>query len=620
MAPDPAQARRPGTLGVFFRLAGGYLRRSKHPFAFALAVAPLVCVIAQVLVQVRLNVWNGAFFDALEKHDVAEFVRQIGVFAVVGGASAAIAVANLYFKMRLQLDWRGWITRRLVARWLESSRLYQLAFVDGDHDNPDQRIADDVRLMVETAVDLAAGVLGAVLMLVSFMGVLWVLSGPLRIGGIEVPGYMVWATLIYAAVGTALTWRFGRPLIGINDHKLGAEGDFRFHLVRARENAEGIVLMRGGEDERGRLFAAFDRLAGVWTTLRGASCRLACLTSGYSLLGMILPVLVASPMYFAGEITLGGLMQAAAAMVHVQTALSWLVDNWPRIAEWNASVHRVHGLTAALDELDADAADPEIEAIALAEHDEPKLVLAGLDIATAEGEIMIAGADAAIAPGERVMIVGESGTGKSTLMRAVAGIWPWGRGAIKLPREARMMFVPQRLYLPLGALRAALAYPLPIDAFPADAFGAVLERCGLPALVPRLDEEERWDQLLSGGEQQRVAIARLLLHRPDWIFLDEATSALDEAAQAELMNLLRRDLPDAAVVSVGHRPGLEAFHERTMTLLKGEAGATLVRGARVRRQQRRAAQGEPTARQRRAFARLKAAVERNWRRRPKAGS
>ena len=616
-AASREEGARRGTLARFLRIAGGYLHPGQRPLAVALVAGTLALVLAQVLIQFRLNTWNRAFFDALERHDTAEFVRQIGLFAVIAAASAVVAVTHLNFKMRLQLDWRGWTTRRLIDRWLAGGRPYQLGFLEGDHDNPDQRIADDVRLTIETAVDFASGGLNAVLMLITFLGVLWTLSGPLRIGEFVIPGYMVWATLLYAAAGTAVTWLFGRPLVAINDHKQGAEGDFRFHLVRARESAEAITLMRGGDDERKRLLAAFERLAGVWVRLRFATCRLATLTTAYMLLGMILPVLVASPMYFAGEITLGGLMQAVAAMVHVQTALSWLVDNYPRIAEWNASVNRVHGLADGLDALDEEEADTEAEAIVVGEHEADAIALRDLDVASAAGDVLIAGATADIRPAERVLIVGESGTGKSTLMRAVAGIWPWGRGEIRLPRDARIMFVPQRVYLPLGTLRAAMAYPLPVDAFPADSYQVMLERCGLETLVPRLDGEERWDQALSGGEQQRLAFARLLLHRPDWIFLDEATSALDEAGQAALMGMLRTDLPDAAVVSIGHRPGLEAFHDRTMTLVKGEDGAKLMRGARKRREQRRAAAaGEPTARQRRTFERLRAAVERNWRRGP----
>lgn len=611
-----------GVLRRFFRLAGGFFHPREDRAGLWLVAALLALGIGQVVVQLRLNVWNGHFFDALDKRDTAEFVRQLGIFAAVATASVCVAVLQLNLKMRLQLNWRAWVTRRLIGRWLDRGRLYELSFIEGDHDNPDQRIADDTRLATEIAVDFATGVLNAALMLICFIGVLWALSGPLviPIGAerVEVPGYMVWAALAYASAGTLLTRLLGRPLARQSADKSACEGDFRYHLVRAKDNAEGIAFMRGEAEERRSLDAAFDRLAAAWRGLRRGTSRLAWLTTGYGLVGMAFPVLVASPMYFAGEISLGGLMQAAAAMVHVQTALSWFVDNFPRIADWKASVGRIEALSVSLDDIDEDVNETDENSISLAEHADATIILHGIDIAYPDGTVVISGANAEIKPGEKVLIVGESGAGKSVLFRAIAGLWPWGRGVIDLPKGGRIVFMPQRPYFPLGSLKAALAYPLPSDAFPDDAYRAVIERCGLEKFVEQLHGEDRWDNVMSGGEQQRLAFARVLLHQPEWVFLDEATSALDEDNQAQMMSLFRQELASTAVISIGHRPGLDAFHDRTMTLVKGDEGARLIKGTRARREQRRAASAQQRAEaenRRRIFGRLRQLARRNWERR-----
>lgn len=611
----PPAARDGGSVaGRYWWLAARYFHPRRRPASIAMLVAIAVCVVAQVAVQLRINVWQGAFFDALERRDVETFVRQIWIFALLAAASVAASVLLLDLKMRLQLEWRRWLAARLTDSWLNEGRHYELTFVDGNHDNPDQRIAEDVRLSVEIMVDFAAGLASALLMFVCFVGVLWSLSSDLTLpiaGGVTIPGYMVWAALTYATLGTAVTSWVGRPLAGLSASRYGAEAEYRFHLMRARENAEGIALMRGEPDERALLVRGFESLAEAWRALRRGTCRLAWLTSGYSLTGIIFPALVAAPMYFVGEMTLGGLMQAVAAMVHVQTALSWFVDNFPRISDWRASAGRVVQLSDAIAEIAADAAADQEDRIVVLESDRPELVLRRLDIAFPDGRVVISGVDATIAPGEKVLIVGESGTGKSTLMRAIAGVWPWGRGEIALPRGARTMFMPQRPYLPLGTLAGALAYPLAADAFPVDAYRAVLERCGLGELAARLEEAERWDQVLSGGEQQRLAFARLLLHQPEWVFLDEATAALDEAGQADLMRLFREELAATAVISIGHRPGLEAMHDRVMTLMRGESAARLVRGSQRRRDTRDRRSG--AGRLHRALLdRLRAIARRQW--------
>jgi len=614
---DPLEVQLPAR-HAFFRQITAYFRGPRQWLPWLLSIGIAVAVICQVLIQFRLNLWQAGFFDALERRAIAEFVGQLGMFGVLAAGSMSVAVLQLSMKMRLQLGWRRAVSTAIVDIWMAKGRHYELGFLPGDHANADQRIADDVRITTEILVDFAAGILNAVLMLGCFIGVLWSLSGALTLpvaGGIRIEGYMVWAALLYAAIGTGLTSLVGRPLARLTAAKLAAEGEYRSHLARARENSEGIALMGGEADERRILTRLFDELGGRWVALRQGTCRLAWLTTGYSLMGFVFPAVVASPMYLAGEMSLGGLMQAVAAMVHVQTALSWFIDNFPRMSDLRASAARITALTTSLDDVEGDMTAPEEDRIVIRRGEATDLQLVALDIAFPDGNAVIMNANATITPGERVLIVGESGTGKSTLLRAVAGVWPWGRGTIELPKEGRLMFMPQRPYFPSGTLGAALAYPLSEDAFPQEAYRAVLDRCGLAGFVERLQESDRWGQILSGGEQQRLAFARVLLHQPGWVFLDEATSALDEAAQADMMRLFSEELSAASVVSIGHRPGLEKLHDRTMTLLKGDEAASLVRGLRRSRAVRRQHDGAMTERTRRGIlAGLRQIAARNWRR------
>jgi putative ATP-binding cassette transporter len=582
-ADDSAEDRgKPGFMAGFWRLTRQYYRGEGRRRAWWLTGGVLALTLLQIGVQVRFNIWNRDFFNALESRDRDAFFGQLGLFVALTVGSMVTAVFQLYMRQMLQLHWREWLVKRLQHRWLEGGRHYRINFLPDAADNPDQRMSENTRWATAIAVDMAVGLVSSVLMLVSFVGILWTLSGPLHVslGGsdFEIPGYMVFAALLYAGIGSALTWFIGRPMVEANIRRNAAESDHRFALVRLRESSEGVALIRGEADEERGLQRAFGQVAQSMLDLMRSERRLMWLTSAYGMLLTVFPVLVASPRYFAGAITLGVLMQISSAFGQVTSSLNWFVDNFPRLADWRSHVARVVELEETLDGADVEEADTVI-AIEEGPGEDGQEVLAfrDLQIAQADGTLVIEQATAEIGPGEKVLILGESGSGKSTLFRAIAGLWPWGSGAIRIPRRASMMFMPQRPYLPLGTLHAALTYPAPAEEYSREAVQAALRRCGLEALVPRLEEEDRWDRILSLGEQQRLAFARLLLHRPGWVFMDEATAALDEANQDSMMRMFGEELAGSALVSIGHRPGLDAYHDRTLKLIPGAEGARLRR-------------------------------------------
>ena len=547
--------------------------------AWLLTAAMVALGAVNVGIALWLNLWNRDFFNALEKRDLDLLFHLLWVLAaIVISAGVGVAV-QLHVKRRLQINWRTWLSRTTVHRWLHSGRQYQLGLLADDIDNPDGRIAEDIRVSTELAVEFAQSILQCVLQLCTFLTVLWTLSGamPIHLFGREfnIPGYMVWCAVAYALIGSLLTYALGRGLIDAGNVRQGREADFRSVLTRAREHAEGIALMRGEGDERERLRGSLFDLRSAWNRQTRGQGSLSLLTSSLAYLAPIVPLIVALPRYLSGQIQLGGLMQTAQAFSSVQWALSWLIDNFPKFAEWRASTNRVVHLHVALTDLEerVEAKDGERITVHAATEDD-RLLLRELGVARPDGVILVADAEVEIGRPERVLIRGQSGSGKSTIMRAVAGVWPWGRGAIHLP-AGKITFMPQKPYFPLGTLRDAMHYPVAPEGIADDVLKDMLHKVGLDHLRDRLDETERWDQVLSGGEQQRVAFARTLIHKPDWIFMDEATSALDETGQENVMKLLIEELPKTSVVSIGHRPGLELFHTRELTLVQGEEGARL---------------------------------------------
>jgi vitamin B12/bleomycin/antimicrobial peptide transport system ATP-binding/permease protein len=501
----------------------------------------------------------------------------MGLFLVLAGSSMAVAVFQLYVRQLLQLHWRRWLVFRLQRRWLEGGRHYQLNFLPDAADNPDQRMSENTRWATAMAVDMAVGVITSVLMLVSFVGILWTLSGPLHVAfganEFDIPGYMVWAALLYAGIGSGLTWLIGRPMVEANIRRNEAEGDHRFALIRLRENSEGVALIRGERDEDRGLRGAFEHVVAVMKDLMRSERNLMWLTSAYGMLLTVFPILVASPRYFAGAITLGVLFQISNAFGQVQGALSWFVESYASLADWKASVDRLLTFDRVLRETAAEAErDGGVRVVPDAAG---KIRAEDVDLVLPNGRVVLSDAAFTIEPGDRVLLRGPTGSGKSTLFRAMAGIWPFGRWRIHVPEQARVLFLPQKPYIPIGSLRDAVAYPAAGRDFPDAAICEVLEAVNLGHLAARLDEAQNWSMQLSGGEQQRLAIARALLHRPDWLFLDEATSALDGATEERVYELLRERLAGTTIVSIAHRPGVDGFHDATIELVPSEAGATL---------------------------------------------
>jgi vitamin B12/bleomycin/antimicrobial peptide transport system ATP-binding/permease protein len=540
-----------------------------------LAGAIIIVLIANMIGQVRLNQWNGAFFDAVEKRDVSAFLWQLVIFLVIVGILLVLVVSQTWLQERFKIRVRERLTHVLLDHWLKPNRAYQLGFVGQAGAQPDQRLQEDCRVFSEFTAELGVGMLQATLLLVSFIGVLWTLSSNVRFElwgwPVVIPGYMVWVAIGYAGLGSGLTWLVGRPLIRLNTARYAREAELRFSVLRVNESAESVALYAGESDERRNLNRFVDQVLSATRRLSGALARLTWITSGYGWVALVVPILAAAPGYFSGSLSFGDMMMVVGAFSQVQTALRYFVDNFPKIADWRSALLRIATFRQAT--VDLDEAMREHRQIEVRPHPEGWLNFKDLSIALSDGSVIIDEATAEIRPGERVLIRGESGSGKSTLFRAIAGLWPWGSGVIEIPPSDQIMFLPQRPYLPLGTLRASVSYPAAPGTFDDETVRAALERCGLREFKDALDREERWDKSLSLGQQQRVAFARVLLHRPHWIFMDEATSALDEDNQALMLRLFEEELKGATILSIGHRPGLEEFHTRVLSIRKTEGGA-----------------------------------------------
>ena len=559
----------------FLSIAKGYWTGDKRVEAWFLTAAVLILVLLTLAVQIGVNRWNRSFFDALEGRNGAALVAGTVTITGLAFATALGAVLLVRCRMTLQLRWRKWLTNELVQRWLTDRRFYQLTIASGDDLNPEYRIADDSYKATEPFVDFAIGLLNAFLLAAAFLSILWTVGGDVNfsLGGsaIRIPGYMVFGAAAYSLMASLATIWLGRALVAAVDAKNAGEAKLRFEVTRVRESAETIALLGGDDEEARRIDETLSDLVARWIEVIRKQAIMTWVLNGNAVLSPVVPLLLGAPKYLAGSMSLGELMQATAAFVQVQVAFNWFVDNAIRFAEWSASAQRVGELEMAFKDIDAAISQASSERIILGDSPDDNLRLVGLSISQQSGALLLAEAEIDIAPGEKVLIKGNSGTGKSTLIRAIAGLWPWGSGEILRPVGKSFAFMPQRPYIPLGTLRRIVTYPLSDDANNCDqAITEALEKCGLAHLSSRLDEEQQWSRTLSGGEQQRIAFARLLLTRPDIVIMDEATSALDELSQARMMGFLRDELRDATVLGVGHRPGLEAYHTREIRLHRKE--------------------------------------------------
>ena len=577
-----SEARKP-LVRRFWRAARGFWSApNTWKIAWLMTATLVALVIGQLIFQYQLNVWNKAIFDALEKKDGATVLRQALIFIPLAAGSIFVAVSIVYARMRMQRRWRAWFTEHTMTRWLAKGRYYQLNVIEGDHKNPEARIADDVRIATEQPVDFAVGILSAALTSVTFMGVLWNVGGNLTIGWggseIFIPGYLVIAVVIYCAVISGLMMIIAGSFVPTAEKKNQTEAEFRAALTRVREYGESIAILGGEKEERAGLDQLLSKVIVAWSKMAGQYMRTMFVSHGNFIIASVIPVILCAPKYLAGEMTLGTVMQASAAFIQVQYAFNWIVDNYPRLAEWTASARRASNLLVALDGLD-HIEDTQVGAITRTEGDDAAIRLHGVSVALSDGTVMVDDADVTVQFGEKVLVSGESGTGKSTLVRAIAGLWPWGEGEIELKTGAKLFLMPQKPYIPLGTLRRATTYPQAPEEIDEKEVADALKMVGLEHVVDKLDDEDAaWDRTLSGGEQQRLAFARLFLHKPDIVVMDEATSALDPESQAALMEKLAECLPKTAIISVGHRPELEAFHERKVNLVRREGGAKLIPG------------------------------------------
>ncbi|HWP16503.1 MAG TPA: ABC transporter ATP-binding protein/permease [Xanthobacteraceae bacterium] len=579
-APTEAEAQQRPLVRRFWHTARGFWSSERSwKVAWLMTACLIALVVGQLFFQYQLNIWNKAIFDAMEKKDAATVLHQAIIFVPLAAGSIAVAVCIVYARMRTQRRWRAWLTEHTMTRWLDKGRYYQLNLIEGDHKNPEARIAEDIRIATEQPVDFAVGILSAALTSVTFMGVLWSIGGSITVSGITIPGYLVIAVLIYCLIISGLMLIIARSFVPTAERKNQVEAEFRFALTRVREYGESIAILGGEKEERAGLDALLSKVISTWAKMAAQYMRTMFVSHGNFVIASVIPIILCSPKYLAGEMSLGTVMQAAAAFIQVQYAFNWIVDNYPRLAEWTASARRASNLLVAVDSLE-NVENSQAGAIKRGEGGEEAAIrLKDVSVALSDGTVVVDDADVTVQFGEKVLVAGESGTGKSTLVRAIAGLWPWGEGEIMLKPGAKMFLMPQKPYIPLGTLRRAVTYPRHAEDFKDKQITDALKAVGLAHVTKKLDDEEaKWDRTLSGGEQQRLAFARLFLHKPDIVVMDEATSALDPESQAMLMNLLKERLPETAIVSVGHRPELEAFHERKVNLVRREGGAKLITG------------------------------------------
>jgi putative ATP-binding cassette transporter len=556
------------TLAIVWRIATPYFRSEDRWAGRGLLAGVIVIELATVGMDVLFNQWRNRFYNTLQEKNWDGFFHETLVFTVLAAISVAISVYQLYLNQWLQIRWRNWLTTRYLGEWLHGANHYRMQLQGDAADNPDQRISDDSKMFVERTLDVGLTLLNSIVTFCSFVFILWALSNeaPLHLFGnpYVIPGYLVWAALIYSILGTAVTQWIGAPLVHLDFEQQRREADFRFNLVRVRENAEQIALLEGERAERTRLLDRFGGVIANWYAIMSRTKRLTAFTQSYTQAAVIIPMVLTAPAFFAGKILLGSLIQAAEAFDKVQKALSFVIQIYRTMAEWRAVVARLDGFEMSI--RSAERLKSSSDSICVKAGDGRDIDLEKLLVRLPNGKPQVAAESFRIRPRERMLVTGPSGAGKSTLFRAIAGIWPFGSGSVSIPAQASLMMLPQKPYFPIGPLHAAVAYPGDAASFSPERVKDVLGEVGLPQLAARLADEDHWNRILSLGEQQRLGLARALLHAPQFLFLDEATASLDEPSEAALYRLLAGKLPDTTVVSIGHRATLAAFHQRKAAL------------------------------------------------------
>ena len=573
------------SVGDAWRLARPYFRSEQKRLAWTLLTAALVLNLTSVGIDVVFNFWYGSFYDSLQNKDLNSFLELLLTYKIVDGwfipgfiwfalIGIGLAVLALYVQQSLEIRWRRWLTTQVLDRYLSDRVYYRISLATHEDaigaDNPDQRISDDIHDYVSNVLSLGLDFISNAVNLFSFMVILWRLSGAVTLFGVTIPGYMVFVAVLYAATGTVLTHLVGRPLAALRFVQQRVEADFRFALVRLRENTESVALSGGEREERGVLDGRFAGIVANFYQLLRRNLYLNGLTGGYQQAAVIFPFIIGAPRYFGGALELGGLMRIVSGFSQVQKSLSWFVSSYGELARFRANVDRLSRFQTAI--TIASAASGSGAKLVLAPGRD--LTTEHLTITVPDGRVLLSNVALRFAPGEAVVVSGRSGSGKSSLFRTLAGIWPFSDGAVHRP-AGTFLFLPQRPYIPLGTLRHAVCYPAGTTRFDNAAVEEVLDAAGLGALVPELDSEDiqggGWQQRLSGGEQQRLAVARALLLKPDWLFLDEATSNLDPESESDMYNLLRDQLPGSAIVSIAHRPSVASHHERRLVLDRADA-------------------------------------------------
>ncbi|MDR3398669.1 MAG: ABC transporter ATP-binding protein/permease [Pandoraea sp.] len=563
--PAPKPPRHP----TAWQLIRPYWVSEKRWEGRRLLVLVVALNLAVVFINVRLNAWNASFYDALDKRNWPVFKSSLAEFAVLAFSFIIIATFRTYFRQMLEIRWRQWVTNTNLSKWFTHQAYYR---IERDHlaDNPDQRISEDIRTLVSSSLALSLDLLTTLVSLFSFITILWTISGAVSfvLGGmnITIPGYMVWVAALYAVVGSYFIFKVGRPLVGLSYRQQQVEADFRFLLVRLRESAEQVALYRGEGAELSRLKSAFGAVRDNWWQIMVVTKRLIFANSVYAQIAIVFPIMAAAPRYFAGAFTLGVLMRIIDAFGQVSDGFSWFVNSFSTLADWKATINRLREFTRVIDEPPQVPQAGAISVVTANSSASPAYAATDLHLALPNGAPLSVAGSFAFTPGSRWLIRGRSGCGKSTMLRALAGLWPFGSGRIEVPANARVLFLSQQSYLPIDTLKAALAFPSPPDTFSDDECREALTAVNLGQYTDELQTVAHWARRLSGGEQQRLAAARALLQKPDYLFLDEATSALDVETEEAVYEALHTRLPGTAMISVAHRETLGSFHQHTMTL------------------------------------------------------